>query len=103
MAIPTIPVVPTSIGLCFRGVMFGPQGTNLNRRSVFPGRSALDETQNGCLRRLAVSHHWIGCENGGHEQGRADAYDTQKKALHGSKTRQAKLRSAPFTSRRNCR
>src|SRR5262245_51317372 len=104
MTIPTTPAVPTSIGLCFRTVMIQyPQGTNLNRRPGFPKDSALDETQHGGV-RLAVGHCDRICgDKGGHEQGRADAHDTQKKPLHGSKTWQAELRSAPFTSRRNCR
>ena len=66
----------------------------MNRRSVFPVELALDETQHGCV-RLVVGHRDRICgDKGGHEQGRADAHNTQKKPLHGSKTRQAELRSA---------
>jgi len=106
MAMPTIPAAPTSIGLCFRVAMvLSPHGTNLNRRSVFPVGSALDETQHGYLRwwRTVRHHDRVCCDKGGYKQGRANAHDAQEKSLHGSRTRQARLCSARCTSRRNCR
>src|SRR5262245_50316009 len=85
MAMPTMPAVPTSIGLCFRVTMVRcPQGTNLNRRCMFPGRSALDEAQHRNLRRLVVGHRNRVCGNkGGHKQGGASAQNAEKKSLHG--------------------